>query len=397
MLVVTRDGEKLSLKAKFVIKLIKSNYDVQFLKVFRRDGKKYVEEHKGNHIYLATSTFGIFMYFLLNFFLKNPKDLHDGMIRRLRRREKIPVAGGRGFVTIISQVLYQYFARSAKTLGLLRFLRKLNFSPTFLVDEFFSLNVVDLRLLKRLGHVIYISSDLAYDFYGDNLIASRLMYRFEQRSIVLADLVIACSQRDKLKYLEMGAKEVTYYPNIYPLNKLGEVAKDPNASVSIVLKEHWGIRGNSLLEDVLVALGKVNQKIRIYMIGTKPLSIPKNIDLRYYDYIPGRSDYLRTLSTSWIGINLGVHAGGSNQRKYDYAMAGLVVFSDKLGARGDLLPHEYTFTDIFDLTAKLQQLVNLGKEEVAAMGAENRRYALSLAKQKHDELSMKIKDMHLCT
>ena len=78
-------------------------------------------------------------------------------------------------------------------------------------------------------------------------------------------------------------------------------------------------------------------------------------------------------------------------------MAGLVVFSDKLGARGDLLPHEYTFTDIFDLTAKLQQLVNLGKEEVAAMGAENRRYALSLAKQKHDELSMKIKDMHLCT
>ena len=396
MLVVTRDGEKLSLKAKFVIKLIKSNYDVQFLKVFRRDRKKYVEEHKGNHIYLATSTSGIFIYFLLNFFLKNPKDLHDGMIRRLRRR-KIPVAGGRGFVTIISQVLYQYFARSAKTLGLLRFLRKLNSSPTFLVDEFFSLNVVDLRLLKRLGHVIYISSDLAYDFYGDNLIASSLMYRFEQRSIVLADLVIACSQRDKLKYLEMGAKEVAYYPNIYPLKKLGEVAKDPHASVSIVLKEHWGIRGNSLLEDVLAALGKVNQTIRIYMIGTKPLSIPKNIDLRYYDYIPGRSDYLRTLSTSWIGINLGVHAGGSNQRKYDYAMAGLVVFSDKLGARGDLLPHEYTFTDIFDLTAKLQQLLNLGKEEVAAMGAENRRYALSLAKQKHDELSMKIKDMHLCT
>jgi hypothetical protein len=395
MLVVTRDGEKLSLKAKFVIKLIKSNYDVQFLKVFRRDRKKYVEEHQGNHIYLATSTSGIFMYFLLNFFLKNPKDLHDGMIRRLRRREKIPVASGRGFVTIISQVLYQYFARSAKTLGLLLFLRKLNSSPTFLVDEFFSLNVVDLRLLKRLGHVIYISSDLAYDFYGDNLIASRLMYRFEQRSIVLADLVIACSQRDKLKYLEMGAKEVAYYPNIYPLDKLGEVAKDPNASVSIVLKEHWGIRGNSLLEDVLAALGKVNQKIRVYMIGTKPLFIPKNIDLRYYDYISGRSDYLSTLSTSWIGINLGVHAGGSNQRKYDYAMAGLVVFSDKLGARGDLLPHEYTFTDIFDLAAKLQQLVNLGKEEVAAMGAENRRYALSLAKQKHDELLMKIEDMHL--
>ena len=53
---------------------------------------------------------------------------------------------------------------------------------------------------------------------------------------------------------------------------------------------------------------------------------------------------------------MGIHLGGTNERKYDYAMAGLVVFSDNLGVRGDLLPHEYTYVDSYDLAAKLEQL-----------------------------------------
>jgi hypothetical protein len=88
---------------------------------------------------------------------------------------------------------------------------------------------------------------------------------------------------------------------------------------------------------------------------------------------------MNILSKSWIGINIGIHKGGSNERKYDYAMAGLVVFSDVLGCRGDLLAHEYCYLDHNDLAVKLEQLLELGQEKIIEMGLENRKQAISLA------------------
>ena len=77
---------------------------------------------------------------------------------------------------------------------------------------------------------------------------------------------------------------------------------------------------------------------------------------------------------------------GSNERKYDYAMAGLVVFSDKLGARGDLLPNEYTYVDGYDLAAKLDQLLEFGKEKLTEMGTQNRKHTISLADKQRERL-----------
>jgi hypothetical protein len=78
--------------------------------------------------------------------------------------------------------------------------------------------------------------------------------------------------------------------------------------------------------------------------------------------------------------------GGANERKYDYAMAGLVFFSDTLGVRGDLLPHEYTYVDSYDLAAKLEQLLEFGKEMIVEMGKQNRKQALSLAEKQREKL-----------
>lgn len=109
----------------------------------------------------------------------------------------------------------------------------------------------------------------------------------------------------------------------------------------------------------------------------EPQRVPRNIKLEHYEYIPDKLDYMRILSKSWIGINIGIHKGGSNERKYDYAMAGLVVFSDILGCRGDMLPHEYTYLDDNDLAAKLEQLIELGQKKIIEMGMENRKQAIS--------------------
>ena len=100
---------------------------------------------------------------------------------------------------------------------------------------------------------------------------------------------------------------------------------------------------------------------------------------------------MRILSKSWIGINIGIHKGGSNERKYDYAMAGLVVLSDTLGCRGDLLPHEFAYIDNNDLAAKLDQLIKFGKEKINEMGIENRKHTLSFAEEQRDIISRSIK------
>src|SRR5208283_2045965 len=149
---------------------------------------------------------------------------------------------------------------------------------------------------------------------------------------------------------------------------------------------HWGQTAQKSLEKVLASLACTGQLIKVYLIGVSPKNVPKNIQFAHYDYIPSREEYLKTLSKSWVGINLGIHSGGSNQRKYDYAIAGLAVFSDTFGARGDLLPNEYTYVDDADLVAKLKQFLNLGKEKIIEMGQQNRNQALSLAKEKRQEL-----------
>jgi hypothetical protein len=77
---------------------------------------------------------------------------------------------------------------------------------------------------------------------------------------------------------------------------------------------------------------------------------------------------------------------GTNERKYDYAEAGTVVFSDTLGARGDLLPHEYTYVDSHDLAAKINQLLEFGKVSITEMGAENRKHVLSMAEKARQRL-----------
>jgi hypothetical protein len=293
-----------------------------------------------------------------------------------------------GFLSGLSQALGEYFDKPARTNVLINFLRKLNSPKIFLIDEYVSIRIVNLKILKLLGSIVYVSQDVAYDHFnfGNNIITKTLMYKLERDAVALSDLVVACSERDRLKYLEMGARKVLFYPNIYPIAEFEPGNKDQTPSISIVLRGHWGSRAERSLDKIFKALSRVDKEIRVYMIGIKPQQVPKNIELQHYARIPSKLDYLNTLSKSWIGINIGIHMGGANERKYDYAMAGLVVFSDTLGVRGDLLPHEYTYVDSYDLAAKLEQLLEFGKEMIVEMGKQNRKQALSLAEKQREKL-----------
>lgn len=339
MLVVIKDDEELSPKASFVAQLFRSSSNIRFLYVLRKEEEKFTEKWSHNKIELATSTKGIWVYFFL-MMLKSPKDLRDGILARLFHRRRARVLIHEGFLSVLSQALYQYFASSARTDRLICFLTKLNSPKIFLIDEFVSLNTVNLKMLKHIGPVIYVSQDLAYNHFdfAENFIAKKLMYKLERDAIALADVVIASSEMERLKYVEMGARKAIFYPNIYPITEFEPCDKDQVPSISIVLPKHWGSRGDRSLEEIFKALSCVDRRIRVYMIGIEPQQVPRNIGLQYYERIPGKLDYLRTLSKSWIGINIGIHMGGTNQKKYDYAMAGLVVFSDNLGIEETCFP-----------------------------------------------------------
>ena len=394
MLIIIRNGKALSLKTTFVLKLFELSSFAQILYVSKKDANKFREKWVGNQIDLASSTLGILAYFLLTI-LKNPRALRDGMLRRLSGRRSAHLLSDEGFLSVLSQVLYYYFATSARTNGIMRFLKRIDSPKIFLIDEFWSINTINLKKLKQLGSIIYVSQDVACNRYGfrDNLITKELMYKLERDAIGLVDLVIACSARDRLKYIEMGAKDAVFYPNIYPLKDFVPGAKDRLPSISIVSRGHWGSKAASSLEEIFKALSSFGEVIDVYVMGVKPKQVPKNVRLHHYEFIQSKLDYLSLLSKSWIGINIGFHMAGSNERKYDYAMAGLIVFSDTMGARGDLLPYEYTYVDSQDLAAKLEQLLQLGKDRIVEMGDQNRDQALSLAEKQHGILLRTINDM----
>jgi hypothetical protein len=193
----------------------------------------------------------------------------------------------------------------------------------------------------------------------------------------------------------MGAKKSVYYPNIYPIEDFEPSVKDQLPSIVIVSRGHWDLKAEKSLEEIFKALSFSSRTIKVTVIGVKPKKVSKNIRLQHYEFIPLKLDYLNILSKSWIGINIGFHMAGSNERKYDYAMAGLVVLSDSLGTRGDLLPNEYTYVDSQDLAAKLEQLLQFEKDRIIKMGAQNRDQALSLAKTQRALLLRTVNDLVL--
>lgn len=380
----------------YVIEIFELTIKDDYFYVFRKTNSRYEEKWLKNQLYLSNKLSGNIAHVLL-MLVKSPKDLHDGLLRRLYRQKSSKVLFKEGFLSNLGQALSEYFDKSTRQNNFIKFLKKISSPKFFLIDESVSIHLINLKVLKHLGSIVYVSQDVASDRYslGENAITKTLMYKLEQDVIKLADLVIACSERDRIHYLEMGTKKALFYPNIYPI-KFETYNKDPQPSISIVLKGHWGFRVEKSLEEILRAISLVNRQIRVYLIGIKPAQIPANIILQHFEVIPDKVDYFKLLSKSWIGINIGVHKGGSNQRKYDYALAGLFVFSDVLGARGDLLPRESTYIDSYDLTAKMEQLLNFGKEQIQEMGTENRKMILSLAEKQRKELLKTIENMVFC-
>ena len=387
MLIIIRNEEKLSLKANFIVQLLrlKSNNGVFY--VFRKDSEKFREKWLHDQVNLASSVKGIFLSFFL-MILKSPKDFRNGIMVRLSLLKRKQLLITEGFLSTLSHTLFLFFGSSAQSNRLICVLNKLCSPKIFLIDEFLSLKCLDLKKLKILGPILYVSQDIAYNRFGfgDNSITKNLMFKLEQDAVVHFNLVVACSEMEKLKYLEMGAKNVIFYPNIYPTREFEPCDKAEIPRISIVLREHWGSRAEQSLEVIFKALACIDRQINVSILGIKPSKVPKNVILEHSEFLQSKLDYLEVLSKSWMGINVGIHLAGTNERKFDYAESGTVVLSDKLGVRGDLLPYEYAYLDSHDLAAKINQLLEFGRTQLIEMGKKNRKHVLLIAKKNQQKL-----------
>ncbi len=114
MLVVIREGEKLSPKTVLAIRLLKSNVNDEIIYVTKKT-KTFSEnwDSKSNTLELSTSFSAICTYYLL-MFLKSPHDLRDGIIRRLFNKKKQHVIVSEGFLSILSETLYYHFATKSR-------------------------------------------------------------------------------------------------------------------------------------------------------------------------------------------------------------------------------------------------------------------------------------------
>ena len=191
MLITIRNDERLSPKTLFIVQLLNQNFNSKVFYVFKRESEKFREKWRYNQVQLPSSTLGLIMYYLL-MMLKSPRDTRNGLMVRLSLMKRKHVLTGEGFLSTLSRTLYLRFGTSARASRLMHLLKKVDLPKVFLIDEFLSLNCLDLNKLRLLGSIIYVSQDIAYNRFGfgDNSITRKLMFRLERDAIIHFDLVV---------------------------------------------------------------------------------------------------------------------------------------------------------------------------------------------------------------
>ena len=247
-----------------------------------------------------------------------------------------------------------------------------------------------LQTLKRKHvHIIYIGHNFEPDFFSSSL-SKKLVSRLEKEAVAESSLIIAASGRDAVLYSEeynIPKSSIVVVPNIYPVDEL-LINKNVERTLAVVLPDHWGASVAKRVAHLVSEASNLGMKIIVIGQQLAKMLRQKRLNVEAYDYIPSRRSFLNTLAKAHIGLNYSINLGGSNVKKYDYALAGLVVLSNIIGARGDYLPYEYVFVDVADFKAKLEALLEQPLEE---MGLKNRISSLNFYKKCLYDLKDRLK------
>jgi hypothetical protein len=237
--------------------------------------------------------------------------------------------------------------------------------------------VID-EISSRACCLVYLSHNFEPDYYSGLFVG--YVGRIEERIVSVADIVVAASVRDALRYRDeyKAGEKIVVFPNVFP-EEFRPMDRLEWPSVAIVAGSN-----PAMASKMALFLAKTSTVKNIVYVGKAERDLLNSYGqsirdkIIHYEHIPSRGDYLAALSAVHIGVNYGVWLGGSNVKRFDYALAGLLIASNGTGSRGEYLPGEICFADPYDLVAKIKML---NRDEAEALGTENQRYALRL----HDE------------
>jgi len=242
--------------------------------------------------------------------------------------------------------------------------------------------------------VLYLSHNYEPEFVGSKILWSYIE-KVERNVIRSSDLVLAASLRDskvfKCKY-GVDEQRMVVLPNIYPVEGL-KISKTNSPSVTLVLPDNWGVKAITNAIDYISMSIRMSEKVKnVIIIGGIAGGISRQKEwggsvVETYGFIKSRRKFLEVIGRGHIGLNFAFKSAGTNVKKYDYAITEQVVLSNILGAKGDLLPYEYTFMDEYDLASKIDQVFD---EDYLRMGEQNASFAHKLYRTAKEKIKKKL-------
>ena len=242
--------------------------------------------------------------------------------------------------------------------------------------------------------VLYLSHNYEPEFIGSKILW-RHIEKMERWIIRNSDLVLAASMRDsklfKRKY-GINGQRILFLPNVYPVKGL-KISKADSPSVSLVLPDNWGIKAIENTVSRISTAIQMSEKVKnVIVVGEAAGKVSKQKEwggsgIETYGFIKSRRKFLETIGRGYIGLNFAFKSAGTNVKKYDYAITKQVVLSNVSGARGDILPHEYTFIDEYDLASKIDQIFD---EDYFKMGEQNALFAHKLYKIAREKIKERL-------
>ena len=249
------------------------------------------------------------------------------------------------------------------------------------------------KLVKHSMAILYLSHNFEPEFTSLKIFRERIK-KIEKEIMNKADVIFAASMRDSRIFEHkygISCRKIVVFPNIFPLEGL-KLSKEKMRSVSLVVSGKWNRKYvEKMLEKLHRSILICQSVDKIIFVGpilskfSRRKKWPCMVEA--YDFIESRREFLETIGKAHVGLNFSFRLGGTNVRKYDYALTEQVVLSDMLGARGDLLPHEYAFVDEYDLASKIDQIFD---RDYLKMGEENALFAHKLYKKAKEKIKAKL-------
>lgn len=195
--------------------------------------------------------------------------------------------------------------------------------------------------------ILFLTSDLAYNFYKTLLPPSKLkqVFAYEQMACANAYRTYVCTEKERAEFSKLYGVPIQ---KVALLSNGANVAQyaDLRGANKAALKQSLGIDGKKLCVYVggkhipaqtavkmLLEIAKLLPEVRFAVIGGAGEGFTNTANVRFLGHVSD-ADKRRWLAAADIALNPTTIGPGSNVKLFEYLAAGLLTVSTTYGLRG---------------------------------------------------------------